>query len=438
MKENNMKEKAVLPLLLSMAIPMMLSMLVNSLYNIVDSIFVARISEDAMTALSLVYPVQNFVNSIAIGFGIGANAVIALCLGAGRKKDADAAASQTLFLSIIHGIILTIGGMILLPNFLCFFTDDPHVLDMGKDYGIITLCFSTIITAAISFEKIFQSVGKMVQTMLAMLSGCIVNIILDPIMIFGLGPIPAMGIKGAAWATGIGQVVTLLIYLILYSKTPLPVKLHLDKWKPQKNLCSRIYAIGIPATMNMALPSFLISALNGMLASFGQTYVVVLGIYYKLQTFLYLPANGIVQGMRPIISYNFGAGEHGRVRKIYKMALVLAASIMTVGMVVCLLLPEHLIMMFSTLEDTIKIGSNAMRIISFGFIFSSVSVISAGALEALGKGTSSFIISLLRYLVVIVPVTFVLSELVGVDGVWHAFWIAEVITSVVAYRIYKR
>ena len=316
MEQTYMKEKPIFPLLLSMAVPMILSMLVNSLYNIIDSIFVAKISEDAMTALSLVYPVQNLISSIGVGFGIGVNAVIAMSLGAKKQEDADAAAAQGLFLSVIHGALYTIFGILVMPAFLKMFTDSSEIVDLGLRYSRIVLSFSIIITMEITFEKIFQSVGRMVVSMISMLSGCIINIVLDPILIFGMGIFPTMGIRGAAWATNIGQLATLIIYLIVWLVRPLNIKLSIRNIKPTKEICPQLYMIGIPATLNMGLPSLLVSALNAILASFSQSYIlVILGIYYKLQTFLYLPANGIIQGMRPLLSYNYGAREFERVKK---------------------------------------------------------------------------------------------------------------------------
>ena len=433
MDQMYMKEKPILPLLLSMALPMVISMFVNSLYNIIDSIFVAKISEDAMTALSLVYPVQNLINSIAVGFGVGINAVIAMFLGAGKAKEANKAATQGLFLNVIHGILLTIVGLMIMPSFLAMFTNDQTVIGMGLQYSTIILMFSTIIMASISFEKIFQAVGNMVITMIALMTGCIVNIVLDPLLIFGIGFFPKLGIQGAALATGIGQSSTLILYLIAYVLRPIHVKIRKDYLKLEAVCVKRLYAIGIPATLNMALPSFLVSALNAILASFSQTYVVVLGVYYKLQTFLYLTANGM---MRPIMSYNYGAKESARVRKIYLMTFEIVVGIMAVGTVICFVMPQTLMSMFTSNPETLTEGAIALHIICAGFIASSVSVVSAGAFEALGKGIQSFLISFLRYVVVIIPAAFVLSKTVGVHGVWHAFWIAEIITAVIAFILY--
>ncbi len=433
-----MKEKPVLPLVLSMALPMTISMLVNALYNIVDSYFVAKISEDAMTALSLVFPVQNIVNAVSVGFGIGINAVIAYHLGAQNKQSANKAASCGFLFNIFHGIILTAVLILTLPKFLSLFTGNESVAQNGNTYGNIVLSFSIVYCTSISFEKIFQAVGEMKVSMICMIIGCVTNIILDPVLIFGLGPFPKMEIKGAAIATIIGQGATLVGYLAFYAVKKIPVKIKFADMKPDRQITKRLYSIGIPATLNMALPSVQISALNGILAAFSQSYVLVLGAYYKLQTFLYLTANGVVQGMRPVIGYNYGAGETKRVKKIFETALGIIAVVMTIGTVLCLAIPQNLIGLFSTNPDTIEIGKTALRIISIGFIVSSVSVTVSGALEGLGKGTESLIISILRYIAVMLTSAFVLSKIFGAIGVWHGFWITEFIVAAISILIYKK
>ena len=413
-------------------------MLVNSLYNIVDSFFVAQISENAMTALSLVFPVQNFANAIAIGFGIGISSQIAICLGAGNRETASKAATHGLALSGLHGVILTIGCILVMPGFLVLFTGDADVIDLGIRYSTIVFLFATINTLNLAYEKIFQGVGKMKITMIGLLVGCVSNILLDPLMIFGLGPFPALGIEGAALATGIGQTLTLAIYLVVYLVRPIRVHIRRQYILLSKKMVIKLYSIGIPATLNLALPSLLISALNAILAAYSEVYILVLGIYYKLQTFIYLPANGIVQGMRPLIGYNYGAGENKRVSQIYKIVLCMSGIIMVLGTVICLLIPGQLMGLFTHTEATIQSGETALRIIGAGFIVSAVSVTSSGALEGLGKGTPSLLISLCRYVVVIIPTAFLLSRLFGAVGVWNAFWITEVISAVISLIIYRK
>ena len=429
MNQTYMKEQKILPLLLKMSLPMVISMMVNSLYNIVDSFFVAKISENAMTALSLVFPVQNLISSVMIGFAIGINAVISFFMGAQNQKQADKAASQGMLLSCIHAVVLTVICIAGMPVFLKMFTKDAEIVSLGLKYSNIAFAFSIMLGIELMFEKVFQAVGRMNASMVCLMTGCIVNIVLDPIMIFGIGPFPAMGIEGAALATGIGQTSAAVLYIIIYIVKPIPVKFRKSEMRIEGSMAKRLYSIGMPASLSLALPSILISVLNVILAAYSAVYVFVLGVYYKLQTFLYLPANGVVQGMRPLMGYNYGAGEHERVRKIYKTSMVLIFAIMAAG---------SLIGLFTSNPDTINAGETALRIISAGFIISTVSVTSAGALEGLGKGFPSLIISVCRYVAVIIPVAFVMSRITGAVGVWHAFWITEVITSVISYIVYKK
>ena len=274
--------------------------------------------------------------------------------------------------------------------------------------------------------------------MIGLMAGCLGNIILDPLLIFGVGSFPGMGIEGAALATGIGQSVSVAVYLAVYFLRPLPVRISCKTLAFERGVLGRIYGVGIPATLNLAVPSLTISALNAILAGFSEVYVLVLGVYYKLQTFLYLTANGIVQGIRPLVGYNYGAGEEQRVRKIYRTALWFAAVIMALGTCICLLFPEILFGLFTKNAETVRMGAEALRIISAGFLVSSVSIISGGVLEGLGQGLPSLIISLLRYLILLVPAGFVLSLFLGAAGVWHGFWLTEWITAAAALLIFKK
>ena len=423
MNDTFMKEKPIFPLLTSMALPMVVSMLVNALYNIVDSLFVARISEEAMTALSLVYPVQNLINAIAIGFSIGIAALISLHLGAGNKEKADMAATHGMVLSLIHGVVISIVCTAIMPRFL---------------RSRVAFMFAVVIMAAMAFEKIFQAVGRMNITMIGLMGGSVCNIILDPLLIFGIGPFPKMGIAGAALATGIGQMVPVIFYLIIYFVRPIPVRLRSGCLKPDAKMALQLYSIGVPAILNLALPSVLITFLNSLLAVYSQSYVVVLGIYYKLQTFLYLPANGIVQGLRPIIGYNYGAGEYDRVKKLYRTSMGMCAAIMAAGTVLCLALSGQLIGLFSSNAETIAIGTSALRIICVGFIVSTISVVASGSLEGLGMGVQSLVISLCRYIVVIMPLAWLFCRLLGADGIWNAFWVTEVITAGISMVVYHK
>lgn len=433
-----MKEKTIFPLLLSMSLPMVISMAVNSLYNIVDSYFVAKISEDAMTALSLVFPIQNFINAVAIGFGVGINAMIAQYLGAGRRDKADEALTQGMVLAVIHGIVMMILCIIGIPYFLRLFTTDANVIALGVRYATIVFSFSVILSVNLTFEKMNQAIGNMKITMISLLIGCGLNIILDPMIIFGIGPFPELGIAGAALATGFGQCVPIVIYIAAYLKRPKRVAFRREYLHLTREVTKRLYSIGVPAILNMALTSVLTTALNAILAAFSQTYVLVLGIYYKLQTFLYMPANGIIQGMRPLIGYNYGAGEHKRVEQLYRLTLLLNICIMTAGMILCLTIPGKLMGAFAENPQTIQNGVTALHIICFGFILSAVSVTACGALEGLGKGIPSLLISLSRYVVLIIPLALIFSRFFGAAGVWHAFWVTEALSAVFAVIIYRR
>lgn len=438
MNQNYMKEKPVLSLVLSMSLPMVISMLVNALYNIVDSFYVAKISEDAMTAVSLVYPIQNLISAIAIGFGIGVNVVISIALGAQKKKKADQALSQSLLLALVHGFACMSVCTVIMPKFLSMFTSDARIMEYALEYANVVFLFSVSFSLAMVFEKVFQAIGRMKTSMVALMSGCILNIVLDPMMIFGFGPIPAMGIEGAALATGLGQTLQLVIYAAVYLFQDIGLHIKRDLFLAKGNCIKEMYGTGIPATLNLALPSVLITALNGILATVSSQGILILGIYYKLQTFLYLTTNGFVQGMRPLVGYNYGAGEYKRVRKIILDVLLLSSVVMIAGTVICLAVPQSLMGLYTVNMVTITEGSTALRIISVGFIISGVSCTITGALEGLGKGVPSLMISLLRYIIIMIPSAFVLAKILGVTGVWIAFPVTEAVTAVLSYLIYRK
>lgn len=438
MNQNFMKEQKILPLIAAMSLPMVISMAVNALYNIVDSYFVAKISDDAMTALSLVFPIQNMVNAIAIGFGIGVNACIAFFLGAEKKDKADMSASWGVLLSLLHGILLAVVCIAVMPAFLRIFTKEENILNLAISYSNRVFLFAAAVNVGICYEKIFQAVGKMRVSMFSMMAGCVANIILDPLMIFGIGPFPAMGIQGAAYATGIGQCLTLAVYLLLFWLRPITVKVQPGYLKKEGTLIGRLYRIGVPATLNTALPSVQISVLNQILSGFSGQYVLVLGIYYKLQTFIYLSANGIVQGIRPLVGFNAGAGEKKRVQDIFRTSLFLIMGIMLVGTVIAWVCPVQLFSLFARDAEAIRMGAGALRIISIGFVISSVSVTCSGVLEGLGKGTASLWISLTRYIVLMLPLAFLFSRIFRAGGVWYAFAVTEWLAAALSFFIWKR
>ncbi len=439
-KDNHfMQTRPVFSLLVSMSVPMMLSMLIQSLYNIVDSIYVSRLGTDALTAVSLAYPLQNAIVSVAVGIGVGISSAISIYLGSGDQERADRAASLGILLTVFHCILFILAGIFVTRPFLRLFTDDPAVLKDACDYTYIVLCFSSGSLLQIAFEKIFQGIGQMKITMYLLIAGCVINIILDPILIFGLLGFPALGVAGAAIATVIGQISAFLLYILVYLRKSYAVHIRMKYMKPDRKLICQIYSVGIPSSIMMLLPSVLISVLNRILAAFSEVYVAVLGVYYKLQTFIYMPANGIVQGMRPIIGYNFGAGEEARVRTAVRYSLASAASIMLIGTVLSLAIPRQIFALFDADAELMEAGISALRIISLGFLISSVGVIYSGTFEALGNGRDSLIISLLRQFVITIPLSLILSQscCLGPAGVWIAFPAGEICAALVAFFLLK-
>lgn len=433
-KQELMRTKPIVSLLISMTVPMMFSMLVQSLYNIIDSIFVSSLGNDAFAAVSLIYPLQNLVISVAVGFGIGVSSCIAIATGSKDTKRAERAASTGVLLSIIHSMLFVVFGMFATKPFLKMFTDNTEIIEMGSKYGYIVLCLAFGAVIQVCFEKIFQALGNMKITMYSLTIGAVINIILDPVFIFGYFGFPAMGVSGAAVATVCGQISGLIIYLIYYkkNKATIPLRIEAKNITFDLGLLKQLYFVGIPSTIMMALPSMLVSVLNSMLVAYSQIHVSVLGIYFKLQSFIYLPAGGIVQGMRPIVGFNYGAKEFNRVKKTLRVSVLFSGAIMLVGTVLCLFLPAQILTMFHADASMMEVGIPALRIISLGFLISSFGVIYSGAFEALGQGLPSLIISLLRQFVIIVPLSYVLSRSLGATGIWMSFPIAETIAAVVS------
>ena len=433
-----MKTGKVFPLLMSMSVPMMLSMLIQSLYNIVDSIYVSRLGTDALTAVSLAYPLQNVVTSVAVGIGVGISSAIAIHLGAGRQEKANRAATIGIALTVIHCILFVILGLLVTKPFLAMFTKNEVIVDLACDYTYIVLCLSFGCLLQIAFEKIFQGIGEMKITMILLATGVVINIILDPILIFGLLGFPAMGVRGAAIATVIGQIGAFLLYVVVYLHRNPGVTIHPRYLKKDWQLIRKIYSVGIPSSMMLMMPSLLVSALNGILAAFSQVYVAVLGIYFKLQTFIYMPANGMIQGMRPIIGYNYGAGQYERVRQTIRYCLLGTAAIMLLGTILSLAVPGGILQLFQADAELLAEGETALRIISLGFLISTVGTVFAGVFEALGRGGESLLISLLRQLVITVPAGYILSRFLGASGIWIAFPVSELAASIAAVILLKR
>ena len=422
---NKLLDQPVSSLLLTMSLPMMLSMVVQSLYNIVDSMFVARLGVDALTAVSYVFPLQNLVLSLAVGFGVGINAVIAMNLGQGNQQKANQAATLGMALTALHGILFIVFGLVVSRPFLELFTSDEQIIQWGVQYAVIVFTFSMGYLLQVSMEKIFQSVGEMMITMVLLASGSIINLILDPILIFGLFGFPALGVAGAAIATVIGQTAAFFFYLIAYKKKKLPVQIHPRYLKWNGQIVWKLYYIGIPAAITMALPSILAGALNKLLSAYGDVYVAVMGIYFKLQTFLYMPSNGIIQGLRPIISSNYGAGRYDRMWEAIRRSVLVVTVVMALGTLLCWLMPEQLMRLFDDDAQMLTIGARALPLVSMGFVVSALGVILCGVMEALGRGMASLTLSLLRQFVLTVPIAWLLSDTLEATGIWLSLPAAE-------------
>lgn len=436
--ENIMGTRKVFPLLMSMAIPPMVSMLIQSMYNIVDSIFVAKIGEEALTAVSLAFPLQNMILAIAVGLGVGVNSCMARGLGAGDQEQVNDTAAHGLIFTGIHAILFIFCGLLFIKPFLHMFTDDPEVFQWACQYSyiVVILCFGSLFH--ITIEKMFQAFGNMVVPMILQAIGAVINIILDPIMIFGLLGVPAMGVKGAAIATVIGQMSACLIAILLFVKKHKGLSIKWSEFKFKASISKSIYGVAIPSTIMMALPSVLVGILNGILSAISQTAVAVFGLYFKMQTFVYMPTSGLVQGLRPIISYNYGAGLYDRMKQTMKWGIITAAVIMTIGTVFFIAAPGVIMGMFSADNKMMDLGIPALRVISCGFIVSSAGVIFSGAFEALGKGFHSLVITLLRQLIIIVALSLVLKDSLGLLGIWITFPIAELCASIVSLLLWKK
>ena len=435
--ENIMGTRKVMPLLISMSVPPMISMLIQALYNIVDSMYVARVSEDALTAVSIAFPLQNLIIAVSCGFGIGLNSCVARALGAKDEKEVTSAATHGFLLSGIHWILFVLMGLFVTGPFLSNFTSNLQIYKMSCQYTQIVLCFSVGSMYHLYAEKLFQSTGSMVLPMIFQGVGAILNIILDPVFIFGWFHIPAMGVQGAAIATVASQIFAAGISMIFFLKKCTPIQIRLKGFHFEKKMLWKIYTVGIPSAIMMSLPSVLVATLNSVLAAFSATAIAVFGLYIKIQTFVYMPANGVIQGMRPIMSYNYGAGNRKRMKETLKASLEAVGVIMALGTVLFMAFPQGIMQLFDANAEMLEIGVPMLRIIAGGFLISTVGCVLSGAFEALGKGGQSLAISLLRQLVIIIPLSAIVAKTVGIYGVWATFPAAEFIAAVTGCILYK-
>ena len=437
-EENKMAVRPVFPLLMSMAIPPMISMLIQSLYNIVDSMFVAKIGEDALTAVSLAFPVQTLIVACSVGIGVGVDSYISRSLGREDQEGADSAVAHGLLMAAFVAVLFIIAGQFLLEPFFRLFSDDPAILADAITYTNICLTFCAGSFIHICIEKVFQSTGSMIFPMLLQALGAITNIILDPIMIFGLFGFPAMGVKGAAVATVIGQHTAMLASLLVFLLGKFAVRLDLRNFHFSWKMIRDIASIAIPNSCMNALGSVLVMGLNTILIGFSNTAVSLFGIYYKLQTFVFMPASGLTQGAMPIMGFSYGAGNGKRLQHTLSISLRVCFVIMAVGCVLFMAAPEWLLGLFDASEEMFAIGVPALRIISVSFLPATIGFILPTMFQSMGQGGYSLIVFLLRQLVITLPAAAILSGPFGLTGIWASFILAESIAAGAALLFYNK
>ena len=433
-EENKMAVRPVFPLLMSMAIPPMISMLIQSLYNIVDSMFVAKIGEDALTAVSLAFPVQTLIVACSVGIGVGVNSYISRSLGREDQQGADSAVAHGLLMAAFVSVLFVLAGQFLLEPFFRMFSSDPLILSEAIAYTQICLTFCAGCFIHICIEKVFQSTGSMIFPMLLQALGAIINIILDPIMIFGLFGFTAMGVKGAAVATVIGQHTAMLASLLVFLLGKFAVRLDLRNFRFSWKMIRDIATIAVPNSCMNALGSVLVMGLNSILIGFSNTAVSLFGIYYKLQTFVFMPASGLTQGAMPIMGFSYGAGNGKRLQHSLRVCFI----IMAMGCLLFMAAPAWLLSLFGASEEMLTMGIPALRIISVSPPPATIGFILPTMFQSMGQGAYSLIVFLLRQLVITLPMAAILSGPFGLTGIWVSFILAESVAAAVALLLYRK
>lgn len=442
-EENKMGTMPMWRLIRTISLPMVISMLVQALYNIVDSVFVSYFDADALTAVSTIFPIQNLLIGVTSGLGVGFNTLISKSLGEKNQQKANESARQGIFLEIIGYLIFLLVGIFGIRAFMESQTDVQSIIDYGVDYGTIVCVCSFGVFAQMTFERMLQSTGRTIYTMRTQMTGAIINIILDPILIFGYLGMPRLGAAGAAVATVIGQCIAAILAIYYNFSKNADIQLSFKRFKPNKRLIGRILAIAIPSIAMVAVGSVMTYGMNIILYTFTPVAVSVFGIFYKVQSMALMPVFGLNNGMIPIVSYNYGAQKPDRMTKAVKCTLILAVSIMIFFLIVMQLIPEQILMLFDATDEMLSIGVPALRIMSISFIFAGFCIIMSGLFQALGKGVYSLIVSLARQLVVLLPVAYAFAKITeNVQYVWCSFPIAEfaslIVTSFMTVRVYKK
>ncbi len=438
-KENKMGVMPVGQLLFTMSLPIMISMLVQALYNVVDSMFVARVSENALTALSIAFPIQNLMIAVSVGLGVGLNAVVSRALGAKDTKGVNRAATNGIMLMFICGLLFMLGGATLVRPYFEMQTDIEEIVTSGIDYTSIVMMGSMGVFMQILFERLLQSTGRTMLTMFSQGIGAIINIIFDPIFIFGYFGFPKMGVAGAAYATVLGQWVAALLGLILNIRMNPEVSINMKGFRPHGATIRLILSIGIPSVVMQSIGSVMTFLMNQILIAFSSTAVAVFGVYFKLQSFVFMPVFGLTNGTVPIVAYNFGARKGERMKKTIQYSVYAAIAIMICGALIFQSIPDKLLMLFDASDEMLRVGVPALRIISLGFPLAGFGIGAGAVFQALGFSVYSMIISLIRQLVVLIPCAYLIGMLTGdVTGVWWAFVVAEVVSLTVSALYLRR
>lgn len=426
--ENKMGIMPVGKLLITMSLPMMISMVVQALYNIVDSVFVSRVSEDALTAVSMAFPLQALCIALGAGMGVGVNALLSKSLGAKDNDMVNKSALNGLFMTFVSYLVLLVIGIFAVKPFYMIQTDSADIIQYGTDYLSVICCFSFGMFFQFTFERLLQSTGRTFQTMITQTVGAVTNIILDPIFIFGLFGVPAFGVKGAAIATVIGQIIAAVLALIMNIKVNTDIDFSLKGFKPDIKIIGMIYKVGLPSIIMQSIGSVMVFCLNKILIVFSSTAVAVFGVYFKLQSFVFMPVFGLNNGLIPIMAYNYGAKKKDRMIKTIKCGLLIAFSIMSVGMVVFELFPDAILSLFEASDNMLDMGKVALRTIAIHFPIAAICIVLGSAFQALGNAVYSMFVSIARQLVVLIPVAYALSKLGNVNYVWWCFPIAEIMS----------
>lgn len=428
MEENKMGVMPIGKLIISMSLPIMISMLVQALYNIVDSIFVAMINENALTAVSMAFPIQNLMIAVGVGTAVGVNALLARSLGEKNFEKVNKIAENAVFLVVISYLAFLLLGLFASEIFYRSQTDIGEIVLYGREYMTVCCCFSFGLFTQVMFERLLQATGKTIYTMFTQGIGALVNLILDPIMIFGLFGFPAMGVTGAAVATITGQIVAGVLSVVLNHRKNHEVRIRMKGFRPDVSVIGQISVIGVPSIIMQAIGSVMTYGMNCILISFTSTATAVFGVYFKLQSFVFMPVFGLNNGVIPIVAYNYGAENRERVISTIKHTMVYAVSIMAVGLAVFQLFPRPLLSMFSASDTMIEIGVPALRTISLSFLFAGFGISCGSVFQALGRSVYSMFVSLARQLVVLLPAAYLLSRLGDVNLVWWSFPIAELMS----------